>query len=71
MANENNRGSVYRRQVNKSKSQILFRNLEPQLIKDLDQVCKDKGVSRKVAFIDMCSKYIFGHRYQPQDEKVL
>ena len=67
MQSENGKGTVYQRQVDKSKCQVLFRNLEPQLIKDLDQVCKEKGVTRKVAFIDMCSKYIFSHKYHPQD----
>ncbi|MBL4896350.1 MAG: hypothetical protein JKY75_05705 [Erythrobacter sp.] len=71
MAQENNKGSVYQRQVDKSKSQILFRNVEPKLVKDLDQVCKERGITRKVAFIEMCSTFIFGHRYHPHEEKVL
>jgi len=61
------KGTVYQRQVDKSKSQILFRNIEPKLISDLDQVCKERGISRKVAFMEMCAKYIFTHRYTPQD----
>jgi len=68
MKHENGNGTVYQRQVDKSKCQVLFRNLEPQLIKDLDQVCKEKGVTRKVAFIEMCSNYIFAHKYHPQNK---
>ncbi|MAE49984.1 hypothetical protein CMI48_04105 [Candidatus Pacearchaeota archaeon] len=67
MTKKNSMGTVYQRQVDKSKRQILFRNIEPQLISDLDQICNERGITRKVAFMEMCAKYIFSHRYTPQD----
>ena len=49
---------TYIKQVDKTKRQILFRNIEPALVDKLDSACEAKGLTRKEAFYLMVRGFI-------------
>ena len=51
-------GETYKKQVNPDLKQVLFRNMNPQLINMVDDCCEIRGITRKQWFEETCEKFI-------------
>tara|TARA_R110000744_G_scaffold92927_1_gene179669 strand:- start:4776 stop:5039 length:264 start_codon:yes stop_codon:yes gene_type:complete len=51
-------GETYKRQVNPDAKQVLFRNMNSQLMGMVDDCCEIRGITRKQWFEESCEKFI-------------